>query len=83
MAARFILTVAIFQLVIWTCYAVSGIIWHKQQQEFVQLFSIPQFAALQEENLAKRRALEMQDMRGVVVKTVYYEVRTRSKALNM
>lgn len=83
MATRFILTVAIFQLAIWACYAVSGIIWHKQQQKFVKLFSIPQFAALQEENLAKRRAIEMQDMRGVVVKAVYYEVRTRSKALNI
>jgi len=75
MAMRFVLTVAIFQLAIWGCYAVNGIIWHKQHQEFVQLFSISQFAALQKENLAKRRAIEMPDMSGEVVKAVYYEVK--------
>jgi len=75
MATRFVLTVAIFQLAIRGCYAVNGIIWRKQHQEFVQLFSIPQFAALQEENLAKRRAIEMPDMSGEVVKAVYYEVK--------
>ncbi|XP_011706807.1 PREDICTED: uncharacterized protein LOC105461984 [Wasmannia auropunctata] len=70
---RFVFTVVIFQLAIWRCYAVNGIIWSKQQQEFVQLFSIPQFAALQEENLSKRRAMEMQDMRGEIVKAVYHQ----------
>ncbi|XP_018059913.1 PREDICTED: uncharacterized protein LOC108694766 [Atta colombica] len=66
--------VATLQLAIWDCYAVNGIIWHKQQQEFVQLFSIPQFAALQKENLAKRQTvIEKLDMSGEVVKAVYYE----------
>ncbi|XP_011871309.1 PREDICTED: glutamate receptor 2-like [Vollenhovia emeryi] len=77
MATRFVLTVAVFQLTIWDCCAVNGIIWRKRQQEFVQLFSIPEFAALQRENLAKHRAIEMQNMRGEVVKAVYYEVPTR------
>ncbi|XP_025073478.1 glutamate receptor 1-like [Pogonomyrmex barbatus] len=75
MTARFFLTVAIFLFAISNCYAVHGIIWRKQKQEFVQLFSIPQFAALQKENIAKHRAMEMQDMSGVVVKAVYYEVK--------
>ncbi|KAG5342852.1 GLRK protein, partial [Acromyrmex charruanus] len=74
MTTRFILMVAILQLAIWDCYAVNGIIWHKQQQEFVQLFSIPQFAALHKENLAKRQAvIEKLDMSGEVVKAAYYE----------
>ncbi|XP_011069076.1 PREDICTED: uncharacterized protein LOC105154957 [Acromyrmex echinatior] len=74
MTTRFVLMVAILQLAIWDCYAVNGIIWHKQQQEFVQLFSIPQFAALHKENLAKRQAvIEKLDMSGEVVKAVYYE----------
>lgn len=76
MATRFVLMVTILQLAIWDCYAVSGIIWHKQQQEFVHLFSIPQFAALQKENLIKRQAvIEKLNMNGEVVKAVYYEVR--------
>ena len=76
MTTRFVLMVATLQLAIWDCYAVNGIIWHKQQQEFVQLFSIPQFAALQKENLAKRQTvIEKLDMSGEVVKAVYYEVR--------
>ncbi|KYM88788.1 hypothetical protein ALC53_02553 [Atta colombica] len=74
MTTRFVLMVATLQLAIWDCYAVNGIIWHKQQQEFVQLFSIPQFAALQKENLAKRQTvIEKLDMSGEVVKAVYYE----------
>ncbi|XP_018313472.1 uncharacterized protein [Mycetomoellerius zeteki] len=74
MATRFVLMVTILQLAIWDCYAVSGIIWHKQQQEFVHLFSIPQFAALQKENLIKRQAvIEKLNMNGEVVKAVYYE----------
>lgn len=84
MTIRFVITIAIFQFAISECYAVNGIIWRKQKQEFVQLFSIPQFAALQKENLAKRRAMEMQDMSGEVVKAVSYEVRTcGSKESNM
>lgn len=79
MTARVLLTIAILQLAIWDCYAVNGVIWRKQQQKFVQLFSIPEFAALQKENLAKRRAIEMQDMKGEVVKAVYYEVQIRLK----
>lgn len=75
MAAQFVLTIAIFQLAIWSCYAVNGLIWRKQQQEFVQLFSIPEFAAFQKENLAKRQS-ELRDMRGEVMKAVYFEVRT-------
>ncbi|KYM99095.1 putative glutamate receptor [Cyphomyrmex costatus] len=73
MATRFVLMAANLQLLIWDCYAVNGIIWHKQRQEFVQLFSIPQFAVLQKENLAKLRAMEKLDMKGEVVKAVYYE----------
>ena len=73
---RLVVTVAIFQLAISSCYAVTGVIWHKQQQKFVQLFSIPQFAALHKENLAKQHSLETQNLRGEVVKVVYYQVRT-------
>ncbi|XP_077273110.1 glutamate receptor ionotropic, kainate glr-3-like isoform X1 [Temnothorax americanus] len=82
MATRFVLTVAIFYLMIWDCYAVSGVIWHKQQQKFVQLFSIPEFAALHQENLAKRRATEKSDMSGEVVKAVYYEEKNIVMFLN-
>ncbi|XP_029174511.1 uncharacterized protein LOC114943097 [Nylanderia fulva] len=35
--------------------------------------NIPQFATLQKENLAKRQALEIRDMRNEVVRAVYYE----------
>ncbi|CAL1673901.1 unnamed protein product [Lasius platythorax] len=73
MAVQCILTITVFQLAIIGCCAVSGIIWLKQKQEFVQLFSIPQFATLQKENLAKRRALEMRDMKNEVVRAIYYE----------
>jgi hypothetical protein len=75
---RFVVTVVIFELAISSCYAVTGVIWHKQKQKFVQLFSIPQFAALQKENLARQRSLEMQNLKGEVVKVVYYEVRTHT-----
>ena len=78
MAARFVLTIAIFQLVIVSCCAVNGIIWRKQKQEFVQLFSIPQFAVLHEENLAKSRAEERLNMKNEIIKAVYYEVRKNS-----
>ncbi|XP_025263452.1 uncharacterized protein LOC112637613 [Camponotus floridanus] len=61
----------VFQLAIIGCCAVSGIIWLKQKQEFVQLFSIPQFAALQKENLAKREIIS--DMKNEIVRAVYYE----------
>lgn len=73
MVTRFILIIAIFQLAIWDCYAVNGVIWRKQQQEFVQLFSIPEFAALQKENLAEQKNLH--SIRGKVVKAAYFEVR--------
>lgn len=73
--------ITIFQLAIISCCAVSGIIWLKQKQEFVQLFSIPQFAVLQEENLAKHHAVEILDMKNEVVRAVYYEVRNESKEL--
>ncbi|KAL6446371.1 hypothetical protein ACFW04_001153 [Cataglyphis niger] len=73
MIARCILMITIFQLAIISCCAVSGIIWLKQKQEFVQLFSIPQFAVLQEENLAKHHAVEIRDMKNEVVRAVYYE----------
>lgn len=82
MAVQCILTITVFQLAIIGCCAVSGIIWLKQKQEFVQLFSIPQFATLQKENLAKRRALEMRDMKNEVVRGIYYEVRSDSKDIN-
>ncbi|XP_039315003.1 uncharacterized protein LOC120359819 [Solenopsis invicta] len=73
MAVRFVVTVAIFQLAISSCYAVTGVIWHKQQQKFVQLFSIPQFAAFRKENLATKYSLEKRNLTGEVVKVVYYE----------
>ncbi|XP_072759176.1 uncharacterized protein [Anoplolepis gracilipes] len=73
MVVRCILKIMIFLLSIMGCCAVNGIIWLKQKQEFVQLFSIPQFAALQEEHLAKHRAVEILDMKNVVVRAVYYE----------
>ncbi|EFN71204.1 hypothetical protein EAG_13507 [Camponotus floridanus] len=43
------------------------------RQEFVQLSSIPQFTALQKENLAKRRAIKIRDMKNEIVRAVYYE----------
>lgn len=73
MAARCVLTIAIFQLAITSCCAANGIIWRKQKQEFVQLLSIPEFAALQD--LAKHKAEESRDMTNEVVKAVFYEVR--------
>lgn len=82
MVVRCILTITIFQLAIIGCCAVSGIIWLKQKQEFVQLFSIPQFATLQEENLAKSQAIEIHDMKNEVVRAVYYEVRSEIKEIN-
>lgn len=74
--------ITIFQLAIISCCAVSGKIWLKQKQEFVQLFSIPQFAALQEENLAKHQEVEIRDMKNEIVRAVYYEVRSESKEIN-
>lgn len=82
MAMQCILTITIFQLAIIGCCAVSGLIWLKQKQEFVQLFSISQFATLQKENLAKRRAVEVRDMRNEVVRAVYYEVLSDFKKIN-
>jgi len=70
----------VFQLAIIGCCAVSGIIWLKQKQEFVQLSSIPQFAALQKENLAKREMIS--NMKNEIVRAVYYEVRGDSKEIN-
>lgn len=75
---RCVLTIAIFQLAIMdSCYAASGIIWRKREQKFVRLFTIPQFAALQEARMAESRALESLDMRNETIKAVYYEVRSR------
>jgi len=74
MVERCMLTITVFQFAIIGCCAVSGIIWLKQRQEFVQLSSIPQFAALQKENLAKRRAIKIRDMKNEIVRAVYYEV---------
>ncbi|GAB1860040.1 Glutamate receptor 1-like [Camponotus japonicus] len=73
MVERCMLTITVFQFAIIGCCAVSGIIWLKQRQEFVQLSSIPQFAALQKENLAKRRAIKIRDMKNEIVRAVYYE----------
>lgn len=79
MIGRCMLTITVFQFAIIGCCAVNGIIWLKQKQEFVQLFSIPQFADLQKENLAKRRAIKIRDMKNEIVRAVYYEVRRDSK----
>ena len=82
---RFVVTVAIFQLAISSCYAMTGVIWHKQKQKFVQMFSIPQFAAFREENLTRQHSLKTQNLKGEVVKVVYYQVRTynSSKMINI
>lgn len=81
MIEKCVLTIVVFQLAIISCCAVGGIIWLKQKQEFVQLFSIPQFAALQKENLAKR-AETISDMKNEIIRAVYYEVRCNSKEIN-
>lgn len=72
MATGRILRLTIFQLAIANCHAVSGVIWRKQEQEFVGLF-----AALQEKNLANYRAIKTQNFNKDVIKAVYYEVRKR------
>ncbi|EZA52819.1 hypothetical protein DMN91_002220 [Ooceraea biroi] len=62
----------ILQLAIAICSAVSGLIWCKEKQEFVEIFSIPQFAALQKENVIKSD-IEIHDMKNEVIRAVYYE----------
>ncbi|KAL0117723.1 hypothetical protein PUN28_008848 [Cardiocondyla obscurior] len=70
---RFVLMVVIFQLVIKNCCAVNGIIWRKQQQKFVQLFSIPEFADFQKNVTEHQASNSIKDMRGIIVKASYYE----------
>lgn len=80
MIEKCMLTIMVLQLAIIGCCAVSGIIWLKQKQEFVQLSSIPQFAALQKENLATPERIS--DMKNEIIKVVYYEVRGDFKEIN-
>ncbi|KAH0949368.1 hypothetical protein HN011_000740 [Eciton burchellii] len=71
---RCVLTLTILQLVIATCSAANGIIWRKEEQKFVQLSNIPQFAVLLTESLVKRHEMEnIRNMKGKVIKATFYE----------
>jgi len=72
---RCVLMLTILQLIIAVCSAANGIIWSKEEQKFIQLSNIPQFAVLEAENLVKRRKMEnIRDMEGEIIKAAFYEV---------
>ena len=55
--------------------SVNGVIWDKKLQDFVPIFSIPAFAAVNNEVLSQSRGEEIYDFQGRIVRFSYYEVK--------
>lgn len=55
--------------------SVNGVIWDKKLQDFVPIFSIPAFAAVNNELLSQSRGEEIYDFQGRIVRFSYYEVK--------
>ncbi|XP_050490921.1 uncharacterized protein LOC126873757 [Bombus huntii] len=53
--------------------SVNGVIWDKKLQDFVPIFSIPAFAAVNNELLSQSRGEEIYDFQGRIVRFSYYE----------
>lgn len=57
--------------------SVNGVIWDKKLEDFVPIFSVPAFAAVNHELTSRSRECEMHDFQGGIVKFSYYEVKTK------
>ncbi|XP_014604105.1 PREDICTED: uncharacterized protein LOC106786822, partial [Polistes canadensis] len=74
MTVRIFFILTIFQYFVNNALAVSGLIWDKRQQNFVQLYSIPKFAILHAEARAKNRQTELYHFDRKPIRVTYYEV---------
>ncbi|XP_053985408.1 probable glutamate receptor [Hylaeus volcanicus] len=54
--------------------SVNGVIWEKTSQNFVPIFSVPAFAAINQELVNQSRAEEIHNFQGQVVRFTYYEM---------
>ena len=55
--------------------SVNGVIWDKKLEDFVPIFSIPAFAAVNDELLSHSRAEEVYNFKGKTVTFAYFEVK--------
>ncbi|XP_017763142.1 PREDICTED: uncharacterized protein LOC108552949 [Eufriesea mexicana] len=53
--------------------SVNGVIWDKELEDFVPIFSVPAFAAVNHELMNRSRELELYNFQGRIVKFSYYE----------
>ncbi|KAK2577945.1 hypothetical protein KPH14_012255 [Odynerus spinipes] len=74
MIVRASLILTIFQCNFGNDIATGGLIWSKYQQNFVQLYTIPRFAALMSEAQARYRSFEFYNMHKESVRASYNEV---------
>ncbi|XP_046829237.1 glutamate receptor ionotropic, kainate glr-3-like [Vespa crabro] len=70
---RVYLILALLQYIFDNVLAANGLIWDKYRQNFVQLYSIPRFAALNDEIQAKRRRSELYIFHHEPIRVAYYE----------
>ncbi|XP_047366643.1 glutamate receptor ionotropic, kainate glr-3-like isoform X2 [Vespa velutina] len=70
---RVSLILALLQYIFDNGLAANGLIWDKYRQNFVQLYSIPRFAALNEEIQARRRRSELYIFHHEPIRAAYYE----------
>ncbi|XP_043681304.1 glutamate receptor ionotropic, delta-2-like [Vespula pensylvanica] len=73
MIVRVSLILALLQYIFDNGLAASGLIWDKYQQNFVQLYSIPRFAALNAEVQARRRRPELYEFHREPIRVAYYQ----------
>ncbi|KAI4492291.1 hypothetical protein M0802_009872 [Mischocyttarus mexicanus] len=74
MIVRIFFIFTIIQYLLNNCFAASGLIWDKREQNFVQLYSIPKYAALHAEKLAKNRlTTELYRFDRKPIRVTYYE----------
>ena len=71
---KMIIAVALIFNVLKITYAVSGVIWNKDNHTFVPLFSIPIFAAMRNDYLKSMRDLEYHNFNHSTLKVAYFQV---------
>lgn len=62
--------------------SVNGVIWDKKLEDFVPIFSIPAFAAVNDELLSQSRKEEIYNFKEKIVTFTYFEVKPNVFFLN-
>ncbi|XP_076761411.1 putative glutamate receptor [Xylocopa sonorina] len=71
---RELLLIVVIHEFLGTVQSLNGVIWDKKVEDFVPIFSVPEFAAANQEVLDQSREKETYNFQGRTITLVYYEI---------